>query len=386
MHHIKALGILLVLLLFLQSLNVYSQEERVFKIDFGVYDLYDREEIKSNFAKITANLKENGSQQEFMFQNRNSSEFNISFFLNEGKWDFKVEIDDLRTPVLDYYIIHSLNVDKDITQNIYLLRVGSIKGLVKDNSGKLVSNAKVKFECERDNFIGILESDLFGTFSTRIVPEGNCKVYATYGDSVGISEIFVKQGNAHEAIVVLDQKVVFFDINNIITILSMSLAGFILLIFIFKFSKSKGNNIHEKDIRTDNPVEEIDPLNKEEKSEVEISSYEPEHKESIKNDHIQGKNEDIVEIDYSFSGEKHHLSKRSLDILNSLSNGQKKVVEFLLEEGNHSTQARISRVGKIPKSTLHRYLTDLEEKRIITKKEDFNQNKVFLTDYFLSEK
>ncbi|HOI18502.1 MAG TPA: hypothetical protein PLX15_01415 [Candidatus Woesearchaeota archaeon] len=386
MHHIKALGILLVLLLFLQSLNVYSQEERVFKIDFGVYDLYDREEIKSNFAKITANLKENGSQQEFMFQNRNSSEFNISFFLNEGKWDFKVEIDDLRTPVLDYYIIHSLNVDKDITQNIYLLRVGSIKGLVKDNSGKLVSNAKVKFECERDNFIGILESDLFGTFSTRIVPEGNCKVYATYGDSVGISEIFVKQGNAHEAIVVLDQKVVFFDINNIITILSMSLAGFILLIFIFKFSKSKGNNIHEKDIRTDNPVEEIDPLNKEEKSEVEISSYEPEHKESIKNDPIQGKNEDIVEIDYSFSGEKHHLSKRSLDILNSLSNGQKKVVEFLLEEGNHSTQARISRVGKIPKSTLHRYLTDLEEKRIITKKEDFNQNKVFLTDYFLSEK
>jgi DNA-binding HxlR family transcriptional regulator len=385
MNPIKFLCLICFLLFVLQAFNVYSQETEEYKVEFSVYDLYSRQEILSNFAKISASSKETESQLDFSFQNKNASEFNISFFLEEGRWDFKIEIDDFSSPALDYYIIHSLNLEDDITQNIYLLRVGSIKGIVKDNSDKLVSNAKIKFECERDDFIGILESDLFGTFSTKIAPEGNCKVYATYGDSVGISEVIVEKGKVSEVTVVLDQKVVFFDINNIITIILLSVLGIIFIVIIAKYLKSKTNK-NQKEITYLKQTTQNENSEGKRKAEVEISSYEPEHKEDTKKSSEEQKSDEIVEIDYSFSGEKHHLSKRSIDILNSLSNGQKKVVEFLLEEGNHSSQARISRVGRIPKSTLHRYLSELEEKNIIRKKEDFNQNKVFLTDYFLSEK
>lgn len=385
MNPIKFLCTICFLLLVLRAFSVYSQETDEYKVEFSVYDLYSRQEILSNFAKISASSKETESQLDFSFQNKNASEFNISFFLSEGRWDFKIEIDDFQTPALDYYIIHSLNLEDDIAQNIYLLRVGNIKGIVKDNSDKLVSNAKIKFECERDDFIGILESDLFGTFSTKIAPEGNCKVYATYGDSVGITEVIVEKGKVSDVTVVLDQKVVFFDINNIITIVLLSVIGVISLFIIVKYLKSKTKEKQKEatDLNKTTQNENNDDIRK---AEVEISSYEPEHKEQSKKSSEEQKGDDIVEIDYSFSGEKHHISKRSIDILNSLSNGQKKVVEFLLEEGNHSSQARISRVGKIPKSTLHRYLSELEEKNIIQKKEDFGQNRVFLTDYFLSEK
>lgn len=382
----------------MQAFYVSCQEVNEHKVEFRLYDLYSRQEILANSVKIDAELEDGESVVDFSFQNKNASEFNISFYLEEGIWDFEIEVDDFSSPMPDYYVIHSLELDENIIQNLYLLRVGSIKGIVKDNSDKLVSKAKIKFECERDNFIGILESDLFGTFSTNIAPEGNCKVFATYGDSVGISEVIVEKGRSNEVTVVLDQKVVFFDANNLIAIALVSLTGLVLVIIALRYFSVNKNRKQKRGDYEKSPIQNGESNNHNDsdddnnakatknKQEVEISSYQLEHKEEIREEPHKQKDEEIVEIDYSFSGEKHHLSKRSLDILNSLSNGQKRVVEFLLEEGNHSTQARISRVGKIPKSTLHRYLSELEEKNIISKKEDFNQNKVFLTDYFLSEK
>jgi len=385
MKSVKVFGLLCFLLLFMQAFYVSCQEVNEHKVEFRLYDLYSRQEILANSVKIDAELEDGESVVDFSFQNKNTSEFNISFYLQEGFWNFKIEVDDFSSAMPDYYVIHSLELDEDIIQNLYLLRVGSIKGIVKDNSDKLVSKAKIKFECERDNFIGILESDLFGTFSTKIAPEGNCKVFATYGDSVGINEVSVEKGKASEVTVVLDQKVVFFDANNLIAVGIISLIGLVLVITAFRYLNPNKKDKQKKGYYEQPPTQALHDGARN-KQEAEILSYEPDQKGEIKGEPHTQKGEEIVEIEYSFSGEKHHLSKRSLDILNSLSNGQKKVVEFLLEEGNHSTQARISRVGKIPKSTLHRYLGELEEKNIISKKEDFNGNKVFLTDYFLSEK
>jgi uncharacterized membrane protein len=91
-------------------------------------------------------------------------------------------------------------------------------------------------------------------------------------------------------------------------------------------------------------------------------------------------------LDYSVKEEEHKISKRSQDILNSLPEGEQKILRFIIDQGNQTSQARIHRIAKIPKSTLHRNLKSLEEKNLVKMEKKKGRNRVYLTDYFLSER
>ncbi|MDI3473825.1 MAG: hypothetical protein PWR30_148 [Candidatus Woesearchaeota archaeon] len=346
-----------------------------YPVTFSLFDLYTNSEIYANKVLINADYADDGVSKSFSFEAQDEGISPVELMLEEGKWDFYITADDFSTPQIDYQIIHSLRVEGPVSQRLYLLEVGTVNGIVKDKAGKLVSGAKVKFECERTNFVGELETDIFGSFSTNIVPAGKCKVFASYQNSVGISEIVVDKGNVSDVEVTLDEEVVRrgFGFYALLWIL-IAVLVFILFFFIFRRHKRKKDN------------EDINEDSRDEKEKKDMENKDKVSSKSLSHDLEIDDDIEISEIiDYSFKEQPKSLPKRSIDILNSLSEGEQKIVRFIIDQGNQTTQARINRIAKIPKSTLHRNIKTLEEKGIVKIEKKNGRNVVYLTDYFLSE-
>lgn len=361
-----------ILVVFLAQLVSSSDS---YPVSFSLFDLYNNSEISANKVLITADYADDGFSKSFTFEAQDEVIPPVELILEEGKWDFYITADDFSTPQIDYQIIHSLRVEAPVSQRLYLLEVGTVNGIVKDKAGKLVSGAKVKFECERTNFIGELETDIFGSFSTNIVPAGKCKVFASYQNSVGISEIFVTKGNVSDVEITLDEEVVRRGIGFYAILLTLiAVLIFMVFFFIFRRHKRKKDNEEMKEDSEDKKGKK-DKENKDKGSSKSLS-----HDLDIDDDI------ELSEIiDYSFKEQPKSLPKRSIDILNSLSEGEQKIVRFIIDQGNQTTQARINRIAKIPKSTLHRNIKTLEEKGIVKIEKKNGRNLVYLTDYFLSE-
>lgn len=345
-----------------------------YPVSFSLFDLYNNSEISANKVLITADYADDGISKSFTFEAQDEVISPVELMLEEGKWDFYIIADDFSTPQIDYQIIHSLRVEATVSQRLYLLEVGTVNGIVKDKAGKLVSGAKVKFECERTNFIGELETDIFGSFSTNIVPAGKCKVFASYQNSVGINEIVVTKGNVSDVEITLDEEVVRRGVG-FYAILFTLIAVLIFIMFFFILRRHKRKKDDEIIEDSGDKKGKKDKENKEKGSSKSLS-HDLEIDDDIELSEI---------IDYSFKEQPKSLPKRSIDILNSLSEGEQKIVRFIIDQGNQTTQARINRIAKIPKSTLHRNIKTLEEKGIVKIEKKNGRNLVYLTDYFLSE-
>ncbi len=379
-------GILLFLGLFLCMMApslLYGAEE-AYNVKFVLYDVYNNSEIKADQAVIKATFREDSSLREFRFEEHNGTVSPVVFSLREGKWEFYITADDYSSPVLDYQIIHSTEVEGPLTQRLFLLRVGTVKGIVKDKAGKLVSGAQVKFECSREDFVGQLKTDLFGSFSSSVVPAGKCRVFASYQNSAGVNEVLVEKGEVSEVEVFLDEEVVGGEIRFYIILIGIVVAGIIFMYIFFRLRRKHGRNV-EFSRREKSDKDLVDEgLDKSRKSQ----QTHQEDSDSVSHQLEFEENEPQMSeiLDYSVKEEEHKLSKRSQDILNSLPEGEQKILKFIVDQGNQTSQARIHRIAKIPKSTLHRNLKSLEEKNIVKVEKKKGRNRIYLTEYFLSER
>ncbi|MFH1642667.1 MAG: hypothetical protein ABIC04_07275 [Nanoarchaeota archaeon] len=245
----------------------------------------------------------------------------LSFDLIPSNWIIKLRVDKLDTTGKDYFQQKEYSVDRSINETLYLLPVGSLRGTVYDNE-KVVQDALIKFDClGQYGQIEEIKTNNFGSFANYWLPIGSCKISAISGKKMGYQNVLIEQGGLTDTEILLTHGVAVD--NNWVYILAP-----VILVFVYFFMLKK-------------------PVSK---------------KVLIK--------EDV-------------LKERSSDIIKTVSEKEKKIIEFLLKE--KSTQSKIKNELAIPKTTLARLLQGLELKNIIKVEKVGKLKKVELTVWFLGK-
>lgn len=286
-----------------------------------ITDIHLNIELKSDAKETTKTIKYIGENPI------------IELNLPHGEWTIILKGDILSTTGKDYYAKKTIELNSDINQSIYLLPVGSVEGMVytETKQTQVVEGAILKFDCNAD--YGEAEdmvTDAFGSFKSEWVPATACKIYAKHGNRVGSKEVTISHGTLHLGIqIILDKDTVTRD-NKIYSLIII--ACLILLVLLLAIT----------------------------------------HKHQPK---------ETTEKEY----QAPQQPKRTEDIINTLNEREKKIVEFLLENNNESTQNKIYHHTFIPKTSLVRSLLLLEQKRIIKIEKLANLRKIKLTAWFLDK-
>ena len=248
---------------------------------------------------------------------------------------FTATLDSLETVAIDYS--GTMIIDKEKTEFL-VYPTGYLKGKVMDLAGNLIPNAELNFNCYSEfssNYPP--KADYVGFFTIKNMPIGSCSIIASKNDIVGNAEFEVKKGEVVSVEVILGESVAKKSNFVLWVVVILILITFILLIILFILKK-----------RSKKPQ-------KEEKKEPKT--------EEVK--------------------EKH--SKQTLALMKTLSEKEKKVVNFLIEHKNMASQAKIRHNTKIPRTSLTRVLQSLEKKKIAEIEKEGKMVSVKLTRFFLGK-
>jgi uncharacterized membrane protein len=254
---------------------------------------------------------------------------------------FLVTMDSLETPATDYFGVKEISTEGVVEFLMY--PVGYLQGKVLDSNGNLVPNAELNFNC----FSNIVsdypsEADKTGFFSVKNMPEGSCSIIASTESLAGSTEFKIEKGEVTKVEVILGE--VFVNKKSplfaIISILALIIV--ILLAILFLIKKRKQFNKEET---------KIDKI----ETEVKTGKSELEH------------------------------SKQTMAISKTLSEKERKIVDYLLANKNESSQAKIRHATKIPRTSLSRVLKSLEKKKIAKIDKDGKMVSVSLSDFFLGK-
>lgn len=252
----------------------------------------------------------------------------------------------------DYY--RKTIVGEDI---IYLFQTGTIRGIVKDKLDNIVSYADLKFECS--NNIGCVfpsKTDKFGSFNVDFAPVGKCKISAYYNNAIGFNEVQIEPGKIVDIEIKLDRSILSADAGYdwvkilLFTVLILILAVFVVVLIRRYKSKKAGlsKEVYRKQIK---------------KEKLKKRAVEEVRKEKIEG--VAG--------------------KRAEDIMKTLNENEKNVVNFLIENKNKAAQSSIRHALGIPRTTLSRIVESLERKNIIKVERLGKAVKIELTDWFLGK-
>ena len=267
----------------------------------------------------------------------------LEMALDDGTYNLVLKIDDPSTLGKDYFKKQAIAVSNGLVDDIYLFPVSSIRGVVKDVFDNVVGNADLKFECTDD-----IETEFpyrtneFGSFTVDYMPSCSCKVSANFGEAVGFIEVNVPQGNITDVEVLLDKTILSmpdYRVQGAVVLLVI----IVIVLLIFKYRRRI--------------IKEIKPAA---------------HKEAK---HVERKEHPI-----------HHAPRhsRAEDIKSTLNKKEKDVVDFLSGKGEVS-QASIRHNLGVPRTSLSRILSSLEQKKIIHIKKVGKAVKIKLTDWFLGK-
>ncbi len=328
----KRLAIISILLI-LTLLSITTAQQLDEKILITFKDINTNEPITSGIAKITLD----GRIHTFYIQKNSAIELTQEF---KNK-NLEIRIDNLATEGKDYYAkTKILSENPPQPEQIIVYPVGTLRATVKDKLDNLVGNAKLKFDCNNPEIIDYPETtDNFGTFSIDYFPSGNCKIFATYNKVVGFTQIKISKGAISEIEIKLDKTIVSDNGNNwIIPLLIMA----IIILIIFFIARKKLNL-------------------------------------------LQANQQKIKPKETSDNKTKIPLGKRAHDILATLKDKEKDIIQFLAEHNGKSTQSKIYYTTGIPKVSLSRYIRRLEQKNIISINKVSKVNHLQLTEWFVSD-
>jgi len=297
----------------------------------------------------------------------------FDYKISPGNWRVSVLVDNASTPEFDYIAENVFSIEestKEHIETIYINPIGSAEIKISDTSKKPLSLINVKIKCGSYESSG--QTDMFGSYKFRRVPVDKCKVYAAdnyFGSSTTVS---IVQGQTANAEIILEKSL--FS-GQFFVYLSISLAVIILmgaLWYFFAYYKPKkrqGAKEAPKKSAAKKPAKKARKTKAPEEEETKIE---------FKTEVLAPTGEKIHEVE----GE---LNPRARDIMNTLNEREKKIVEFLLEQGNKSTQASIRNETSIPKTSLARAFQSLEAKKVVKVDTIGKLKKVELTDWFLGK-
>ncbi|PIN80338.1 hypothetical protein COV13_03720 [Candidatus Woesearchaeota archaeon CG10_big_fil_rev_8_21_14_0_10_32_9] len=250
----------------------------------------------------------------------------------EGNYSLSVDLDDLQTESYDYFGTFNGFVEENKIINLFVLPIGSISVSVVDANNKPIKRALLRIDCSKSyGSNGYFRTDEFGVVNVPRLPEASCLIRCAVDDYVKNRDINVTKG--------LHQKVDFefdeikSDFNYLFSVIVVVLVvGFFGFIF---FSKRSYRKNIKKDV--------------------------------VKNN-----------------------SASKEDLLITLNESERKVVEFLLHEKESSSnknnffvnQANIIHGAGIPKTTLVRLLSSLEKKKILEVEKFGKSKRVRFTAWF----
>jgi len=262
----------------------------------------------------------------------------VKLKLDNGNYKAAIRVDNLSTSGNDYFKKADLIVDKTLIQGIFLYPVGTLRGIVKDKLDNIVGDAELKFECTPNPEIDYpSKTDKFGGFYVNSVPVGKCKIFAIYRKAIGVKEVNITQGVLEDIEINLDKSILIKERNLIFDILVILAIILIIAFLIFVYFKRKTESSIEK---------------KKEK--------------------------------------KEETSKRAKDIIQTLNQKEKTVVNYMLEHEYKGTkyvgiQSEIRRETGIPRTSLARIIKSLQIKKIIQVEKMGKAIKLKLTEWFLEK-
>ena len=270
-----------------------------------------------------------------------------AFELADGSYSLQVILDSFDTPAPDFYGTADITVNGAGSFDILIFPTGFVQGRVKDNSGNLIPNADLTFNCISSFIVEYpKKTDQTGSFIVSNIPEASCTLIASTADEAGRIEFEVEKGKAQDLEVILESKVV--SENNYTTIIF----GIVFLLVIIGMAwliylKKRKRRILVKEFK----------LDKEESEDKEGRS----------------------------SNEEQELSSQTKALLETLSEKEKSIVNFLLEKGNEISQAKIRHATRMPRTSLARVLQGLEAKKIILIEKEGKMVSIKLTSLFLGK-
>lgn len=316
------------LIIFLLIIPVVLAQNESANVVLTFVDAISKEAISDVFVNIDLNGKTTSyflEKDETFRINLAGGDYKASFLLNRPS-----------TEGADYYGDSELEFKDSLIKFIYLYPVGSLEGFVKDRLDNVIANANLKFECNEIILIDYPEkTDKYGSFSVSAVPVGNCKIYSSYRDQVGTQEMEIVAGNKTKVTLKLDQILVTekpaWPEYLPAALVLIVIMGAILFYFLY-FGKKRASK----------------------KNEISAASHQPEQ-----------------------------LSTRTKDLMITLRDNEKKIINFLLEENKPVYLSRIHHKTGISKGSLFRNLRSLERKNIINSFMEGRVRKIKLSDWFL---
>ncbi len=274
--------------------------------------------------------------------------------LDGGEWRIFGEIDDPQTPGSDYAGVLALPVSNSTSADLLLQQTGSLTGSVHDESNRSISGARLKLECVSSFHDAALlddpsASDEYGAFSLRYVPAGTpCRLHAIYNGKLGAADFTLSKGELRNLRVTLTGEKASEE--NPLTpamIFVLAVAILVILAYLLFFRKTK---------------------------KPQTSAAQPQ-KHPAKT------------ATPSPSSQQAILRTRKMrDVIATLPEGERRVVEHLLENNGRSRHSKIFYALLIPKTTLSRLLFSLENKNIVRTQKFGKIRQVELSEWFLSEK
>ncbi|MFH1199862.1 MAG: hypothetical protein V1708_02235 [Candidatus Micrarchaeota archaeon] len=282
--------------------------------------------------------------------------------LDAGDWTAFGEIDDPSTPGSDYAGRIRLAVSKPAAADLLLQQAGSASGFVYDEANRSVAGARLSLECgcsfcDMDAFADMnncSNSNEYGAFSMRFIPAGtSCRLFASSGERIGFIEFSVKRGEKKNLRINLTgEKAVSESILSpfLIAIIGVILAAVLAFVFFLKRNKRVSTNSSFASPKSSSQRHSAAKLsNRNDKPGIA-------------------------------------LTRKMRDVIATLPQGERRVVEHLLENNGRSRHSKIFYALLIPKTTLSRLLFSLENKKIINTRKFGKIRQVELSEWFLSEK
>jgi uncharacterized membrane protein len=322
-----------------------SEDEIPLTLELFNFD--SKEPVKNIHARLSF-VSENDKINTLKYVPENSR---LKINLLPNTWNLKILIDDISTPGKDFTYETTIYLKNPTTEKIYLFPSGSVQGIVLLN-GNAVPLAKVFLYCSGSEEVKETVTDATGFFYFDWIPVGDCRSVSVFNNNRGEASFSVSKGIVSEAKIELTDGV-FQSFNFLIYIITavffFCFFGFLVFI-LFKNRKSKPVKSDKKAF---------------EKKKVEV-------KKDFSLDHAEKK--PVVS------------ASRIDDILKTLNYKEKAIVNFLLENKNHSSQAVIKNNLNIPKTTIIRLFQALESKNIISIERVGKLKKISLTEWFAEKK
>lgn len=285
-----------------------------------------------DYVSVTIKIG-NDSLNRFVKENEN-----LPLYLKPGNYETEFKVDSPITDGKDYYGKETITLKDSLTKEVYLYHVGSLRGVVKDKLDNHVDNAKLTFECSGLKLISFPEkTDDVGSFFIEYMPIGKCKIFAEYHGGVGVTEIEMEKGKLHDIEIKLDRTTVSLDRKSYI--IPMIILILLISVIIYLLRKRFKLTMNKKAVK----------------------------------DHKRSRNEQIK------------LVKRSRDVLETLSDKEQTIINFVTNQNGKTSQSRIYQETGIPKASLSRYLQSLERKKIIECQKIGKVKKIRFTKWFLGE-